>query len=173
MQLYEIGVPVQGLLGHPDGMRLSIDAAGATIISLMSKPTVDEIANYKPGVPLRLSLCKLDGKVLFLLIKTGSEPWCDMPYNPYLSGAMPELQPVASGEGLAVVVMLVDTKTGAPVVIRMVGTPTDFTRELYDILSDMAAAPMDARLYEVMIARAMDKYTTDDLLRRAGKVYRV
>lgn len=173
MHIFEVGMPVQELSGQPDGMRLSIDAAGATIIALMNSPTTDEIAQYKPGVPLRLSLCRLDGKALFLLIKTGSEPWCDMPYNPYLSGAMPELQTVASGEGLAVVVMLVDTKTGAPVVIRMVGTPTDFTRELYSILSDMAAAPMDARIYEVMIAKAMNKYTTDDLLRRAGKVYRV
>ena len=170
--VYQRGVPIPEFIGQPDGVRFHLDGTGAVILACYDRPYQDEIAAWSSGSELRLAVCHFSG-LLFVLLRPGKLAWMDAPYNPFLPGALPPKLEVPDGSGLGIMVVLVDTSTGAPAVLRYVGASTGFTRELYAAIHAVHAAGEDAEAYDLRIMQATERHETDALLRMAGREYRL
>ncbi len=172
MKAFEIGVPIPEYKGIDDGIRVDFDENGMFCLVTMDKPTEKEVAAFKSTQPAKMAITFANG-LLFFLFKFGDLSWMDAPHNPYITKKAFNLQEPSEGQGLAMMVVLIDTSTGAPMSIRLIGLPTDATKEIRKIFSKMKDTPMDSMKYDVNIQIAMASYRTEELLRYAGRPWRI
>jgi hypothetical protein len=96
--------------------------SGWNLFVFIPSPTEDEIKNIREG-DFKISLVQpLKNPTIFFCIKFGSLRWQDAPYDVHLTqqsfGNTP-IHEVEKGQGLALLVTLIDLDTGIVKVIRM------------------------------------------------------
>lgn len=167
-----VGVPVPQFKNRPDGVILNFTDGGMMIMQFLNMPTEKEISSFKSGQALQLSYYFKEG-MFFLLMKAGELNWADAPYNPYLPGEMPDIPEITQGSGIALTLMLIDSATGAPVSMRLIGLPHDFSKDLKRVFEKMKDNQMDPQMYDAKIQLLMRLYSTKQLLGLGNKPIRI
>ena len=162
---------------YPDSQKLDekcffdITDSGALMLLNFRDPTPKEITcTGKPGA-LEVRFTRLGG-VLFLLWKFADMPWVETPYNIQLSNKLKKLDEPKEDEGLSVLIILTDRRTGTIKSLRLVGLSTDFTKLLFaEILYDYKYPSVihKSRIdYDNLIYQIQNNYDTMDIVNLAN-----
>ena len=95
----------------------------------------------------------------------------DAPFSLSLAQNLNSLQTLRDGEGLALHIVFVDSRSGAIVNQRLIGLTTDFTWDLYDTLHNIDDITMSEDEYQQKIYLLTRQYSTKELVSR-GSVHR-
>ena len=93
-----------------------------------------------------------------------------MPYTPHLSKNLTKFQLPDKGEGLGLVLMLVDGATGEIKSIRMMGLSENFTRKLFEAAMEQKSKDFDEAEYDETVLQIKRRYTTKQIV-NMSKVY--
>lgn len=95
------------------------------------------------------------------------QPWIDCTYTPHI-GFESALQPVEDGQGYAMIVRLVDTRTGILMAQRLVGLGTEISLEIRRIVNEIQRTKFDVEQYRKQINTLYTIYSTEELVREAS-----
>ena len=138
-------------------------------LSFFNRPTADDIEQFKSGHSFEIRMTEMYG-VIMISAKIGTLNWIDMPYTPHLSKSLTKFQLPDKGEGLGLVLMLVDGVSGEIKSIRMLGLSENFTRKLYGVAMEQKAKDFDKAKYEEIVLQIKRRYTTKQIV-SMSKVY--
>lgn len=159
---------IPGKTRYDEGVRFDYTASGPILLFAFRKPKPKEVQAAKSG-QVELALYE-DGPVLFVLHKIdGMEDWSDCPFSIRLCKKIEfdwsdEIQ---EGQGLALSIVLVDADTGILLAQRIVGTSTEFARELRAAIMRQLEQPFVVDAYGRKINEIYSKYQSLQLLRLA------
>lgn len=143
-----------------DTVRFEMTSAGALLIVAMRQPSAREKRAFKSG-PMQLKFTVVND-IIFILVRFGTEPWLDAPYNRALS--KPFFVDVPSnGDGLTMHALLVDADTGILVDQKIIGLDHQLS---VNLIRAIDAQPQIAN-YERVLSSTYMRYTTEDLLKTA------
>lgn len=162
MTTYNIGDIIPSFAGRSEGTLFDLDDSGATMIMFYNRPTVDEIAQFASSKPFEIRLTTMYN-IMMLTARVGSLPWVDMPFTPHISRNLTNLQLPVDGQGLALMLYLVDCSNGQIKSMRLLGLSDKFTRALIGAALDIKMQPFDQTEYNRNLQRIFDRYTTRQL----------
>ena len=87
---YRQGGIIPEMVGQPDGVRFTMDEAGALMFFQLRRPEAAERANVEAGMPMRMGLFSRND-VMIILVKAGSFSWWDAPFFP-IPGSVPAVE---------------------------------------------------------------------------------
>ena len=163
MEILEVGKPFPGGKGHAEGALLDIDDAGATLTVYFNGPTENEIRQFEQNSPFEIRFVVLKGIIVFT-VKIGNLNWMDAPYSPHLGGKVEKITFPKESEGLALSLILVDTKTGILMSIRFLGLSTNFTKKLWGEIIEQKMQSFDRVEYYAKVNELLRKYTTKEIV---------
>lgn len=172
MEMYEVGGKLPAVSGKPEGVFFDIADDGAQLILNFARPTQREINAVQSSQPFDIKFVRL-GDIIWMLTKCGSLAWCDAPYTPHLSPNLTKLDLPEEGQGLALIVILVDAATNTIKHLRAIGLGTDFSCKLISEIADIWSKPFNAAEYDAELSRVMGAYQTDALVKMARTYYKV
>lgn len=160
----------EGVRGRQEGPIFDYDGAFNLTIYLKTpnKNEIDAIRNEKIKVGYYIK-----DEVIFMLFKFGAMAWMDTPYSIHLSKGETNIYDVTDVEGLALVVCLVDARTGILNVMRLVALPTAFSRKLKIVVEKQRAMPFIKENYNQTIQEIYMNYPTKKLVDYADIVCNV
>lgn len=161
----EIGKPFPAFVGVPESTRVQIDDSGIAIFVFMRHPEPQEIADYEMRAEFQFGIYKSNGVLLFVF-KPGSQAWCDAPYNPCI-GPTPRIYNIPDGTGIMLSLVLVDTATGTPVVLRILGLPTRISRLIMQDLAEMLETNLPLDIYATRVFTIQRAYNSEQLAKLA------
>lgn len=171
---YKQGGVVPEMIGQPDGVRFTMDEAGAMMLFQLRHPDAQERANIEQGAPLRMGLFVRD-EVMIILAKAGNLSWWDAPFWP-APGSVPAVEEQLRGDatqGMAMIVLLVDTADGTIVnKPRLVGLPNALSKDLVDAARRIAAGLPDRADYLKRVDRLYAGFSTRQMV-DAVRTYRI
>lgn len=171
--ILEVGKPMAGALGREEGVVFDVSDAGAQINVFFDNPTAEEVLQFHSDEPLEVRFAILGGEI-FMLFKFGDLPWMDAPYNPHLSRELTDDGIVfPETKGLALQVILADTRTGNVKAIRLVGLMTEFSNNLFSEIRNRNKRPFSSGAYFAAVNSVFDKYQTEDMVGIAKSACRV
>lgn len=162
MNLYEVGKKV--ISPGPEGVTFDLTDSGAVLLIQMNRPTAREKQEFKNGLSFRFAVVD---DIIFILSRMGTLPWMDSPYYRMQSANLTHIDYPEDGTGLSVHAMLVDCSTGILKAQKLIGLPTDLSRDLLDAIQ----AQPEIQDYDVRLQRAFSRYTTDALVDMAKSSY--
>lgn len=160
--------PIPEFIGKPDTINVQLDDCGLSIYVFMRRPNSSEIKNCSASSDLKVRLLMKSG-IIFFLIKFGDLPWMDAPYTVHLSKNLTHLIDIPDNTGYFATVLLVDTATGKPAVIRGVTIDTSVSRLLNKMIQEQKELPFDHNVHNATIQSIYSKYSTKELLKQAFK----
>ena len=163
---FKVGKTFLPALGIGEGVRFGIDSAGLTLMYMFSNPTRQEIKSMKSGTRFEIRFITIDG-ILWILSKCGSLNWTDAPYNPRLLGSAAGPISIADGEGLSLLLMMLDADNAVVKSLRYIGLGTEFSRHLLAETFKLREQPMSRKDAEESIKRTMLSHTTDNIAEMA------
>lgn len=161
---FVVGEKVDDFVGHEEGTMIEISDAGAVLKVFFNEPTQNEIKQFQSGEPFEIRVTELYDVIMFTF-KFGCLNWMDAPYNPHLSKDLNGLELLEEGQGLALTIVLVDTKTGIIKNMRLVSLSTYFTKSLFKYILDSKSKPFDLNQYDETIDRINASYSTERLIK--------
>lgn len=153
---------------YTEGVYFEYAESGPYLIFALSNPTKDEIQAAKTG-RVELALYE-DPPLVFVLHRIrGLEQWSDSPFSIrlYQGRTLDWSEPIQEGQGLALTIALVDANTGILLALRMVGTSTEFARELRAAMLRQLEGSFSVEAYHRKIDEVYRKYSSEDLLAMA------
>lgn len=165
---YEVGKCYVDFKGN-EGIKFDITDQGANLIIKFNNPSESEIENIKKG-NVKVALYSENDVILFL-IKFGSEQWMDAPYNINLSKHLNKLEKINFGEGLALNIYFSNSINGELKVIRTLGLPTLFSKQLFDKVEKQKEIPFTQFTYDSNINK-LYRFSTKQLV-DYSRVYNV
>lgn len=162
---FVVGEKVDDFVGHAEGTVIEIGYVGAVLKVFFNEPTWDEIKQFQYGEPFEIRVTELYDAIMFTF-KIGCLNWMDAPYSPHLSKNLNvnELALPEEGQGLSLMIVLVDTKTGIIKNMRLVGLSTSFTISLFKYILDNKSKPFDLNQYCETLIRIYASYSTERLM---------
>jgi len=158
--IIEVGKPCKPFIGMGEGVRFSLSGDGALLAYCFDNPTEHEIAQMKSGKSFEIR-CSMIDKILWITSKCGDLAWTDAPYNPRLSQSLLEWD-YDEGEGIALTLVMIDSKTGIVKAARLIGLGTMFSRYLVAKTLELRDDPMTeeeaAESIKWTMARASSEY---------------
>ena len=168
MHVLKVGQPlIPGQTVYPQSTRFEYTSTGPMLIICMPALTRREIEAARKG---RVELALYDHPpVIFVLCKIeGLLDWSDCPFSVRLCKDEIDLSlPIEEGKGLGLQIVLVESTTGIVKALRLVGTSTEFARELRAAMVKQTIRPFSPDEYDRAIAEVYALYTSDQLLKRA------
>lgn len=164
MQRFEVGKIIESAIGHAEGPVFDIDDSGAVLVIYFNDPHDEEVNQFKAKEKFEMRLTPFTN-VLMLTVKIGNLAWMDMSYNPHLSKSLTKFPIPNEGAGLALTVMLIDTRSGKVKSIRLMGLSTNFTKKLIGEALDMKARSFSESQYRNDLRSIFAKYTTKNLVK--------
>ncbi len=164
MYIYEVGKEFPGGYGHDEGVLFNMDDSGATALVFFNEPTQGELEQFGAGNPFEIRFSVLSGILIFTL-KVGNLNWMDAPYSVHLSENLTKFTIPSDREGLALTLMLVDTKTGTIKSQRVMGLSTKFTKRLFGELMEQKVKPFNKQEYWDTVTEVMKKYSTKEIVK--------
>lgn len=171
MMNLEVGKPYPLIAGRGEGVIFDIDDDGAKMFILLDRPTEREIAAVRSGQPFQLKLLEKDG-ILWILSKCGDMQWMDAPYNPRAS-IYTHLEQPESGQGLALRLVMADSRTAVVKHIRLIGLDEKFSHALIEAADRLRNTPMDWQETQRSISATMLRYQTKELVSMAAHSFRL
>lgn len=168
MELMEItvGKKYEKLKGVGDATYFDMTGSGALLVVALESPSEAECTEYREMKQFQIGYKAIGvqmgdtviGDVAMIVFKVGDMPWADAPYSPHLGqgGTGYDIQ---NGMGLALTVVLADSKTGEIKSIRVLGLQHDFSVKFVDTLKRLQKQPFSIKLYDKTIT---DIYNTMD-----------
>jgi len=166
MNVFEVGKPYLPALGLGEGVRFGIGETGCELVYGFDAPTLKEVAAMKGGHPFEIRFAPLGG-IIWVTSKCGSLEWTDAPYNPRLSGGLPDPSAIKDGSGLSLVLLMLDSRDAVVKSGRFIGLGTGFSRELLEEAARTRKQAMTVRAAELSIAGTMARLTTRQLAEMA------
>ena len=163
---FEVGKTFLPALGMGEGIRFGLDSCGATLMYMFDSPTRQEIRATKSGKRFEIRFITIDG-IIWILSKCGNMNWTDAPYNPRLLGSAVSPISIADGEGLALLLMMLDADNAVVKSLRYIGLGTEFSRHLLAEALKVQGQPMSKMDATESIKRTMLAYTTDNIAEMA------
>lgn len=152
-----------------EGIKFDVDDSGCNLIITFKSPSNQEIKCIRWD-KLKIGYYTEEEAIL-LLFKFGNMKWMDAPYSVHLSKQLNQIQGIADGIGLPLTVYFVDGNTGILKVMRLLGLPTNFSRELASSIKTQKSMAFDN--YRERINLIFSKYTTKELVKLADLVCNV
>lgn len=166
--VYQVGkLYIPGKTHWPEAIEYNFRRGGHELRMFFPVPTETEIRNVRSGQAQFRFL--MIGDIIMFLCKFGSQPWCDAPYSWWvLPGDEREDPPdIPDGQGIFLVIVLVDAATGVLKVIRTIGLQTEFSRRLHDAIYMQMKKQIDWAEYSRQVDQIYSRYTPDLLAESA------
>lgn len=170
MTQYQVGNIYQNAIGHEEGCFFDISDSGGTIIVYFDQPEDYEIENFKANSRFEMRLVNFSNVMMFL-VKFGDLNWMDCPYNPHLSKNLNHFDDAPGG--LAVTVMLFDTRTGKLEALRLISLSNQFTSKIIKDVLDMLQASFDHRSYLIYLNDLFSRYSTNALVKMSTPGFKI
>lgn len=154
---------------HKEGIHFDIGDQCATLVVYLNNPTLDETEQFYAGMKLGIRFVEMQG-VIMLAAKIGNFKWMDAPYTAHLSKNLTEHKVFEDGQGLGLVLMLVDAVTGELKHQRLIGLPTKFSRKLYSAIEAQKEKNFDKAEYAKAVARIYSAYSASQIA-KLGNAY--
>jgi hypothetical protein len=169
MEVLAIGEPYDpSITNWPEGCHYNYDSSH-WLHYLFTKPTSSEIASIQKG-EAQFGLY-IHGPVVFLLHQFGEMAWHDAPYSWWMvSDECRQVPTVGDGLHALLKVVLVDTESGLVRALRALTFSAGFTEYLHLAIRRQSQEPCSRELYEQVIRRVYNKYSTADLVKR-GEIF--
>jgi hypothetical protein len=151
---------------YSEGITFNMNDLGCDLIIRFNVPTEDEIKNIKFGA-LKCGYY-VEKQVILMLFKFENEKWLDAPYSIKLSKNLTEIPNIEDGKGLPLHVYLIDAYTGILKVMRLIILPTNFSRNLLEVIKKQNDMPFND--FEKLFNRIYRKYSTRELVKYADKI---
>lgn len=100
-----------------------------------------------------------------LTVKIGTLNWMDAPYSPHLSKNLTTFEIPASGKGLGLTLILVDSATGKIMHLRLIGLSEPFTKKLFGTVMEQKVKPFNETAYNNTINRIYNLYPTAQIVK--------
>lgn len=161
MELMEItvGKKYEKLKGVGDATYFDMLGSGALLVVALESPSEAECLEYKEMNQFQIGYTVI-GDVIMVVFKVGDMPWSDAPYNPHLGQDAVDYD-IQDGMGLALTVVMADSKTGEVKSIRVLGLQHDYSVKFANTLKCLRKHPFSIKLYDKTIT---DIYNTMDTL---------
>lgn len=160
----EVGKPFPGGKGSNESVIFEMDDSGATLLVLFDGPTEDEITQFKQGSSFEIRFTSF-GSVMMLTAKIGDLSWMDAPYNPHLSLGLTKFTIPEEKEGLALTLVLVDTRTGIVKSLRVLGLSNEFTRKIFGEMMELKVKEFNHDSFLQKVTDIFAKYQTKDIVK--------
>ncbi|HZK18932.1 MAG TPA: hypothetical protein VFD15_06415 [Clostridia bacterium] len=171
MHILEVGkLLIPGKTRYNEGATFEYSELGPVLVFAFGNPAPEEIQAVKKG---RVDLALYESPpVLFILHKIqGLEQWSDSPFSIRMYDNMGKVfdfgEPIRDGMGLVLHIVLVDADTGVLVAQRIIGTPTEFSRDIRAAILRQIEQPFSPESYHRKIDNIYRTFSTKELLRRA------
>ena len=171
MYKYEVGQVIPAFVGHQECTVFNIADDGATMIYFYNRPTPDEIAQFESEKPFEIRFTTMRG-IIFVTAKVGNLPWADMPYTPHLSKDLTTLQIPNDGQGLALVLYLVDSSNGQLKHMRLLGLSERFTKSLMGEALEIKMQQFDRSAYNQSLSFIYSAYSTKQIMQMSKEYCR-
>lgn len=166
--MLQVGQPLfpgQTLL--PQSTYFEYSESGPMLIICMPELTEREVEAARKG---RVELALYEHPpVIFVLHKIdGLLGWSDSPFSVRLCRQEIDLTaPIEDGQGLGLQIVLVESTTGVVRALRLVGTSTEFARELRSAMVRQTIRPFSSEEYDRTIGNVYTMYTSKQLVMKA------
>lgn len=166
MERYEVGQVVEEWKGHADGTNFNVDDSGATLLVFFNNPTPEEIEQFKSESPFEIRFVTLKN-IMMMNTKIGNLAWMDAPYTPHLSKGLSKFTMPSAGEGLGLMLMLIDARTGEIKTMRLLGLSEKFTRKFFADAMEIKMKEFDEQQYRRSLSDIYRGYSTEKLVKMA------
>lgn len=163
MNVYKVGQIINRFKNHSECVQFDMADDGAVLEVFFQSPTHDEKAQFESGKSFEIRYTELD-EVIMLTVKIGNLNWMDAPYTPHLSKNLSKFAIPQEGQGLGLILILIDATTGKIEHMRQLGLSTDFSQRLIGLIMEQKVKEFDADEYYKNIRRIYDLYTTDQIV---------
>ena len=159
-----------GRTSYQEASWLDYTETGPVLLMAVNNPTAKEIEAVKNG-GIELALYETNPVLWFLYKISGFGPWSDCPFSIRLYDGKGRRfdwsEKIEEGTGLALQIVLIDAGTGIVKVLRLVGMPTKFSRELRAMILRQLDRSFDVEKYSREIDKVYARLSSDDLAARA------
>lgn len=159
---YEVGKVIPEYIGHAEETRFDIADSGAIFIAFFDSPTIGEVEQFSRRFEIRYTAIY---DVIMVAAKIGNLDWMDAPYSPHLSRALTSFNFPSDSQGLALNLMLVDSKTGILKSLRLLGLSSKFTRSLFGDVMESKMREFDEKEYQELLSKIFSRYKTSDIVK--------
>lgn len=165
MEKYEVGQVIENFINHEEGMHFDIDDGGATMLVFFKNPTQEEIDQFSSGKNFEIRFTELY-KVIMMTAKIGSLNWMDAPYTPHLSKNLTKFELPNEGQGLGLLLVLVDAAKGEIKHMKLMGLSERFTKRLFGtVMERKMDDSFDVNEYNRTLSRIYSTYTTSQIVK--------
>lgn len=161
---FQVGQPlIPGRDNLPEGIGYSYDRGGHLLLVRYNDLTQEQIQQHKDGKTAFALL--VHGSALFILSRLAFDGgWSDTPYNWWEAPAPERQRPDLSSGAAAVVVVLVEARTGIVKSLKLMSWTRKFTKALHEALAKQARSAYDPRQYQKDIQSAYRKWESPDAM---------
>lgn len=165
-QEFHVGTLFQeGVTRYKDGVKFDVDDNGTALYIFIHDPEKHEIENIRVG-KLDIGLY-VEDEVIFLAFKFFHMATMDSPYTVKLSNGLSVLPEIKDGEGLSLMIFLVDASTGILRAMRVIGLTTKFSRSLKAAIEHQAKLPFERNVFDFKLRNIMRLNTPDQIYARS------
>ncbi|MHB8171192.1 MAG: hypothetical protein ACYDG6_06585 [Thermincolia bacterium] len=159
---------IPGKTTYPVGAVFEYTPSGPMLVIAFNNPTPQEIEAAKTG-QVELALYETDPVIFILHRIKGLETWSDSPFSIriYQNLEFDWSEEIQEGQGLGLFIVLIDSRTGIVKALRMVGTSTEFARELRAAILRQLERPFNGDEYDAKIDSIYRAFTSEELLTRS------
>lgn len=157
-----------------EGLTLSFDSSGATLLVSLSGMTDKEAEKIRKG-KAEFVIFEREQIMYFLVRIPGVVDEGDAPFH-YSLYTDPEKRPIPDiqeGEGLGLTVIGMDARNGRIKALRLIGLGTDISRKMVRIMREQKEQPIDRNEYNRKIEKAYRTYTYKEMLKMAVAKFKV
>lgn len=181
MRALTVGNKFPPMKNHTEGAYFTIDDSGLMLIYNYRMPTEKELSAVKEVNPAEFRFL-VENDMIFFMSKMGSIPWNDSPFDPRLDRDHGLEPPVSESDGYQMTFMMIDAATNTIKHIRKIELGHDFSlklcdavNEFYDREENSQIESVDAlqKISEARIDTIHEKFTSDELAKRATVSYRI
>lgn len=161
--IYRIGQKVPEFIGHEEAPLFDFSDEGAVMMVFFNNPTAAEVEQFQSGRYFEVRFTDFS-HVIMIAAKIGNLNWMDMPYTPHLSSGLTRFHLPGKGEGLSLVLMLIDGVSGEVKAIRLLGLSEHFTRRFIGAVMEESMEPFDKITYNQKVLQIQNRYTTKEIV---------
>ena len=159
--VFEVGKVYKPAVGIGEGVRFTLSSGGAVLMYAFDNPTAKEIEQTKSGKKFEIRYTEING-IIWITSKCGDLEWTDAPYNPRLSSGFPAPD-FADGEGIALTLVMLDSRNSVVKSTRLIGLGTRFSHYLTEKAIELKNQPMTMTEASRSINQTMLRYTSEQL----------